>query len=84
LKDAELVFPRVTHNPEIKSPFLLVIPPCGTECLWPLDFVLDVIGFQIKVHPFFRSLLIIGLLQKDCYLGIRRAKMPVDATAYLR
>ena len=61
-----------------------MIPPCGTERFQALDFRLDVIGFQVKMHPFFRNLLIIGLLQQDCYLGIREAKMPVDATAYLR
>jgi hypothetical protein len=36
------------------------------------------------VHPLFRNFLIIGFLQKDCYLGIREAKMPVDLPAYLR
>lgn len=69
MKDAELVFPRVTHNPKIKTALLLVIPPPGTERFETLDFGLDIIGFQVKMHPFFRNFLIIGLLQKDGYLG---------------
>jgi hypothetical protein len=84
LKDTEFIFPRVTHNPEVKSSFLLVIPPCGTERFQAPDFTLDVIGLQVKMHPLFRNLLIVCLLQQDCYLGIRKAKMPVDPTAYRR
>ncbi len=45
MKDAEFVFPWVTHNPEVKFAFLLVIPPSGTERFGALDFRLDVIGF---------------------------------------
>ena len=52
-QDAEFVFPRVTHNPEVKPAFLLVVSPCGTERLQALDFGFRVIGFQVKVHPFF-------------------------------
>ena len=38
MKDAEFVFPRVTHNPEVKSAFLLVVPRCGPERFQALVF----------------------------------------------
>jgi hypothetical protein len=51
LKDAEFVFQGSRITPEIKTTFLLVIPPCGTERLQAPDFNLDVIGFQVEMPP---------------------------------
>jgi hypothetical protein len=52
LKNAELVVPRVAHDPEVKAAFLLVIPLCRAECFEPLYFGFEVVGLQVKVHAF--------------------------------
>jgi hypothetical protein len=35
------------------------------------------------MHPFLRDLWVVGFLEKDSYLRIRKAEMTVDAAAYL-
>ena len=68
LEYTEFVVPRVAHDPEVESAFLLVIPAGSPECLQALDFRLNVVGLYVKVHAFFRDLLIVGPLKKDSYL----------------
>ena len=43
-------------HPEVVAAFLLVVPACGSEGFEPLDLGLDVVGFEVEVHP-----LLVGL-----------------------
>ena len=43
LKDAELVVPRVTEDPEVVAAFLLVVVPGGAERFESADLGFDVV-----------------------------------------
>ncbi len=45
LEYTEFVAPRVTHDPELKAAFSLVIPSLGAECFEALNLGFDIIGF---------------------------------------
>ncbi len=69
-KHAELVVPWVAHDPEVKPALLLMIPSRSAECFEAFHFGFKVVSLQVKMHAFFRDLLVAGPLQEDSYVGV--------------
>jgi hypothetical protein len=84
LEDAELVAPRVTHDPEVKAALLLVVIAGRTQRLQASDLRFNIIGLQVQVHPFLGDLVVVGALEQHPDLGIRESQQSVDGAALLR
>jgi hypothetical protein len=55
LEHAELVAPRVAHDPEVKAALLLVVIAGRAERFQGSDLGLHVVGLQVEVHPFLET-----------------------------
>jgi hypothetical protein len=78
LEHAELVVPRVAHDPEVKAALLLVVITGRAERFQALDLGLHIVGFQVEVHSFLGDLLVIGALKQHPDLGVRESQASVD------
>jgi hypothetical protein len=48
MEHAELVGPRVAHDPEVEAAFFLVVPPCCAEFFEALDLGVHIVGLQVE------------------------------------
>lgn len=53
LEHAELVAPRVSHYPEIKPTFRLVIPARRPQSFKAPYLRLNIVSFQVEMHALF-------------------------------
>lgn len=82
LENAELVAPGVAENPEIVAALLLVVVAVGADRFEALDFRLDIVGFEVQVHPVLGDLLVAGALERDLVARGRAAGVIVVAATH--
>lgn len=51
-----------------------MVPSLSPEGFESPDLGLNVVSLQVKVHPFFRDLLVVRVLKQDAILGVRQPK----------
>ena len=84
LKHTELVSPRVTKYPEIESAFHLMSKPGSAERFKAVNFGLNIIGLQVKVHAFFGDLFVAGPLEKDSDFRVWNTESAIYLAAIFR
>src|SRR5215211_5599806 len=83
VEHAELVTPRVAHDPEVKAALLLVVIAGRAQRLQAFDLGLNIVGLQVEVHPFLGDLLVVGALEQHPNLRVRKSEQSVDGAAPL-